>query len=259
MEVISLASGSKGNSTLIKSGTTTILVDAGLSLKELGERLSGYDIDLKSISAVLVSHEHIDHIRGVGELSRAYKTPVYASSIIKEIVKKRVGSIYFSEENFDNDFFIGDIKIETFRLPHDAKYTVGFKIDDGKSKFCIATDLGCVTDSTLNMLQGCSTVLLESNYDINMLKNGRYHYALKNRIASGQGHLSNQAAALCAATLVDSGAERIILGHLSEENNSPEIAFDTVLEALNQAKIKEGKDAELCVAFQHRPSRVFKI
>lgn len=260
-EICTLASGSKGNCTYIKSGNTSLIVDEGLTVKELKLRAALRGIDLDKVSAVLVTHEHSDHIKGVSQFCNEYGAKAYMPLTCFETLRSRgdVISSYEHVDGFEAGFDIGDIRVEPFRLPHDARYTVGYRLSDGKTDIAIATDLGFVSDNTLSRLCGCKAVVIESNHDKLMLEKGRYPYPLKVRIASKNGHLSNADSSAIASQLVASGAERILLAHLSEDNNTPELAFEATKEQLDKHGIREGEDVVLDVAYQYRPSEIIRI
>lgn len=260
-EICTLASGSKGNCTYIKSGATSLIVDEGLTVKELRLRAATRGIDLSDVSAVLVTHEHADHVKGVEQFSREFGAKVYMPLTCYEAMRSRRETVtaYEHVDGFEAGFDVGDLHVEPFRLPHDARYTVGYRLTDGRTDIAIATDLGFVSDNTLARLCGCKAVIVESNHDKLMLEKGRYPYPLKVRIASKNGHLSNADSAAIASQLVVSGAERILLAHLSEDNNTPELAFEATKEQLDKHGIREGKDVLLDVAYQYRPSEIIKL
>lgn len=260
-EICTLASGSKGNCTYIKCGATSLIVDEGLTVKELRLRAATRGIDLSEVSAVLVTHEHTDHVKGVEQFSREYGAKVYMPLTCYEAMrsKREILTAYEHVDGFEAGFDIGDVHVEPFRLPHDARYTVGYRLTDGKTNVAIATDLGFVSDNTLARLCGCKAVIVESNHDKLMLEKGRYPYPLKVRIASKNGHLSNEDSAAIASQLVASGAERILLAHLSEDNNTPELAFEATKEQLDKHGIREGKDVLIDVAYQYRPSEIVRL
>lgn len=260
-EICTLASGSKGNCLYVKSGSTSLLIDEGLTVKELQLRARLRDIDLSQVDAVLVTHEHSDHVKGVEQFSRAYQKDVYMPQSCFDTLNAHGCAItrYRHVDAFDGGFDIGDIKITPFRLPHDARYTVGYRLSDGKCDIAVATDLGFVSDNTLAKLCGCKAVVIESNHDRIMLEKGRYPYALKVRIASKNGHLSNDDSAQTCTQLAASGTQRILLAHLSEDNNTPELAFQAVRDKLMKNGIKEGEDVLIDVATQFKPSEIIKI
>lgn len=233
----SLFSSSSGNSTYIGSAKTGILVDAGVSAKKMKEALLSRDIDPSELGGIFITHEHSDHIKGVRILASTYKIPVFATE----------ATLSFLEENgaltskFPYEVIpyegreIGDIFVKPFRTPHDSRESCGYRIEfsDGQ-KAAVATDIGKITDEIKSNLLGCELVMLESNHDIGMLQNGPYPYALKRRILSEVGHLSNIACADMTAELVSKGTGRIYLGHLSQDNNFPDLAYQTNLSAIRE-------------------------
>ncbi|MBQ4349504.1 MAG: MBL fold metallo-hydrolase [Clostridia bacterium] len=233
----SLFSSSSGNSTFLSSGKTNILIDAGVSAKRLKEALLRRDIDPESIAGIFITHEHSDHISGVRVLAGSYKIPVYATE----------GTLSYMQENGTvNGKFpfevipyegieIGDMLIKPFTTPHDSRESCGYRIELPHSlTAAIATDIGKITDKIKENIIGCDLVMLESNHDIGMLQNGPYPYVLKRRILSDRGHLSNAACGDMAAELISKGTARLYLGHLSDENNFPELAFQTSLAAISE-------------------------
>ncbi len=233
----SLYSSSSGNSTYIGSAKTAILVDAGVSAKKLKEALLGREIDPSTLGGIFITHEHSDHINGMRILASTYKIPVYATE----------GTLAFLEENgkVTNKFpyevipyegmQVGDIFIKPFRTPHDSRESCGYRIEmPGDVRAAIATDIGKITDEIRENIIDCQLVMLESNHDIGMLQNGIYPYALKRRILSDVGHLSNIACAEMTAELVSKGTSRIYLGHLSKDNNFPDLAYQTNLAAITE-------------------------
>ena len=246
---ISLISGSSGNSTLISDGHTHILTDCGMSGARLKDALKKVGIAPESLSALLITHEHVDHVRGAGVIARRYGLPVYATE--KTLLKMDCGPI---NENLlhaikpDAEFEINSIGICPFSIPHDAADPVGYNYFAENEKYSLATDIGHMNEYIFNHISGSKAVLLESNHDVEMLQYGSYPFPLKRRILSDIGHLSNENAAKCAVALIKNGTERIALGHLSQENNRPEIALLETHNALTQAGAKVGDDVKLTVA-----------
>ena len=251
MDILSLRSGSRGNASLVSGGNTKLLVDCGVSGKSVTSALADVDIYPEDISAIAVTHEHIDHIAGIGVMMRRYHIPVWANAATWTAMESQVGKIDKSLVNiFDNDssFEIGEIGVKPFSIPHDAADPVGYSFMCGDEKVAVATDIGELKKDLFEAIRGSKTVLLESNHDVNMLEIGKYPPQLKRRIRGKLGHLSNDDAGRAAEFLVRLGTERIILGHLSEENNYPELARQTVICVLNDAGIKCGRDVLLGVA-----------
>ncbi len=260
MKVCNLASGSHGNATLISSGNTHILVDNGLSMSELNKRLDGLlNVELRDLAGIIITHEHSDHTKGLAKLSNKYHLPVYMHWQSVNNFWDRGELSNLAEVDMDMPFEIGDIAIEPFRLPHDSAYNLGYKMTDGKKTFALATDLGWVSENTLTKLEGCDGVMLESNHDVKMLKYGSYPAYLKARIAGSNGHLSNDECAKTLVKLVQSGTKRVVLAHLSQDNNTPELAFECTKQTLAGSGIIEGKDLDVEVASQFHPTKVIEI
>lgn len=251
MDILSLRSGSRGNASLVSGGNTKLLVDCGVSGKSVTSALADVDVYPEDISAIAVTHEHIDHIAGIGVMMRRYHIPVWANAATWAAMESQVGKIDKSLVNiFDNNssFEIGEIGVKPFSIPHDAADPVGYSFMCGDEKVAVATDIGELKKDLFEAIRGSKTVLLESNHDVNMLEIGKYPPQLKRRIRGKLGHLSNDDAGRAAEFLVRLGTERIILGHLSEENNYPELARQTVICVLDDAGIKCGRDVLLGVA-----------
>lgn len=249
----SIISGSSGNSALLTDGKTNILIDCGTSGKRTIEALESLSVPASRINAIIVSHEHIDHTKGVGILSRKFNIPIFATSGTH--TKSDFGKIDDSlihEISPDITYDIAGIGITPFSIPHDAAEPCGFILTDGNTKFATATDIGVMTDAILSRISGCDNILLESNHDIDMLRFGEYPYALKQRILSDVGHLSNKAAAATAVELVKRGTKHIMLGHLSDKNNLPDIAQMETYNHLTDNGISVGKDVTLQVAERYK-------
>lgn len=259
MKICNLASGSRGNCTYISAGSTSVLVDNGLTLKELNRRAMEVGLNLRSVSAILVTHEHVDHVRGVAALSDACGIPVYVHARSLERFDKNPIPKDVADCKMEEDFYIGDLCVSPFRLPHDSAYNLGYRIDDGKRCFCLATDLGYVEESVRDKMVGADCVMLESNHDVTMLKQGRYPRYLQARILGKNGHLSNEDCALQAAYLAQKGTRNLILAHLSQDNNTPETAFEQTARTLAQYRVTEGKDVLVDVASQYRPTRIIEL
>ena len=228
-----LASSSKGNAILISDASTSILVDAGLSGKQIEQRLESVGFPPENLDAILVSHEHSDHILGVGVLSRRYKLPVYISTKTLTTASKQLGKLH-SKHLFEcgKRFTIGKLAIHPFSVSHDAKDPACFTIKQNGLKIGIATDLGLSTSVVREHLKGCNMLVLEANHDPVMLEEGPYPWPLKQRITSRTGHLSNEDAKKLLEEVKHDGLTHVILAHLSETNNTPEKASTTVSKAL---------------------------
>ena len=226
MKVCTLASGSSGNSLYLETGGSKILVDAGISLRQIKLRLNSIDIDINDLDAVIISHEHIDHTQALKRL----ELPVYVSSNTLELWKDNVK--YLNEFDSETTFRINDLIITPFSVPHDAIDPVGFTITDGLKKMGIVTDIGSVTNLVVNKLQGCNILVIESNHDSETLMYSVYPWPLKQRIKGRLGHLSNEQASELLSRLVHDDLEHVFLAHLSKVNNSPLIAYKTAYNAL---------------------------
>jgi len=227
---VSLISGSSGNATFVSDGKTNLLIDCGMSGAKLKESLHAIDVMPESIDALLITHEHVDHTKGAGVISRRYNIPIYTtqgthtSMDIGNIADKNIKII-----TEDTDFEIGNIGIRPFAIPHDAAQPVGFNFMIGDEKYSLATDIGKITKGILEKITGSKKILLESNHDVEMLKCGTLH-------------------------LVQNGTEHIMLGHLSKENNRPEIAMLETYNLLSQSGVDVGKDMTLQVADRYKPT-----
>ena len=233
MQIFVFASGSSGNCLLVSSGDTNILVDAGISMRRVESALTQTGLTMRDIGGVLITHEHSDHISGLKMLVRHHRVPVYAP---RTVAVRLLGSLPELQESLrvipvGESFPLGSFSVRAFHTPHDTDESVGYRISGG-GVFAVATDMGCVTDEVREGLRGASTVLIEANHDEQMLSYGPYPVYLKRRILSDRGHLSNENCALLAAELASSGTGNIILGHLSRENNRPELALAAVSAAL---------------------------
>ena len=250
LAICPLISGSKGNSHLITNGKTNILVDCGISAKLLSEKLSLYGKSPADLDGFLISHEHTDHTKGAGIICRKFGVPIYATrgtwqAMYKNI--KPVGDEFIHIIAPEQDFLLGDILISPFTISHDAKDPVGYTFSFEKKKISVATDTGIADDRLISALSGSDVALIEANHDKNMLIMGSYTQSLKHRIISDRGHLSNDAAGTLSLKLIKSGTKTILIGHLSEENNYPELAYLTVKNIIEEGGFKEGKDVTLSV------------
>lgn len=247
----SLYSGSSGNSVFIGSQNTKLLVDAGVSCKRIVESLNELDENPEDLSGIVITHEHVDHIKAIGVLNKKFKTPIYANEKTwNEIGKKFDINKIMNKEVFTTgkDFYIGDICINPFKIPHDAVDPVGFNIIHNDKKISIATDIGHINESIINKLSESEIILLESNHDENMVMMSKYPWFLKKRILGNEGHLSNENAGKLIVNLFKNGTNKFLLGHLSRENNFPELAMKTVENLLYENNIEIGKDIFLEIA-----------
>jgi phosphoribosyl 1,2-cyclic phosphodiesterase len=232
VSVSMLASGSRGNCAIVSSTRTRILVDAGISCRETFKRMKSLGDDPRSLSAILITHEHSDHVCGLAMLAKKLQIPIFMTRATHQMwsraIRDQTGERPQLEklEKFESGltFHIGDIAVEPFTIPHDAADPVGFTFRAEGIKVGIATDLGYVPVSVRDHLRGCDVLVMESNHDLEMLRGGPYPWPVKQRVMSRVGHLSNEALADFFANDYDNRAAFVVLAHLSEQNNHPEIA-----------------------------------
>lgn len=257
----SLYSGSSGNSLFVETANTKILVDAGVSSKKIETALNDIDIDPTTLDGILVTHEHIDHVQGLGTLSKKYDLPVFVNQETLDAMPKQKDKI--SDKNIKtfkvtDKFSIGDLEIKPFSIPHDAVNPCGFSIWKGNKKISIATDIGHMTKDILKNLEESLFIMLEANYDPEVLRCASYPFKLKNRIAGPTGHLSNELAGKTISYLLQSGLQNAMLGHLSKESNFPELAYQTVMDELIAGNSDESS-LKLSVASRDFHSNLIKI
>lgn len=258
----SIGSGSSGNCHLIEYKDTGILVDAGLSGKRITTGLEDINVDINKLKGIFITHEHSDHIKGAGIISRKYDLPIFANQKTWLSMKDKLGEI--SKKNvmvFENDraYSLGDLIMRPFSIPHDSSDAVGYNFYAENEKISIATDIGEITDNIRKNLYKSKLVVLESNYDPNMLMMGSYPYSLKRRVMSDMGHLSNDDAAKFCVDLINNGTERILLAHLSKDNNFPELAYETAKSVLMENNMIVGQDVKLDVLLREEISDVYKV
>ncbi|MBQ2841617.1 MAG: MBL fold metallo-hydrolase [Clostridia bacterium] len=252
----SLFSSSDGNCTYIGCSHGGILIDIGVTAKKTELALADIGVDPRSLSAIFVTHEHSDHIKGIRVFAERYGIKVYSSAGtlagMEELnaVTAKTKTDVIPEKGVE----AGGMFVRAFRTPHDSRESTGYSIvtPDGK-RLSVATDIGTVTDSIMSAVYGSDLILLESNHDVGMLQNGPYPYFLKQRILSNYGHLSNERCAEAAVKLMEAGTTRFVLGHLSKENNIPSLAFETTHAAMTMAGAKENIDYLLSVAGNNNP------
>ncbi|MGI6011771.1 MAG: MBL fold metallo-hydrolase [Ruminococcus sp.] len=233
MKLCSIASGSSGNCIFAGSEKTSLLVDAGISGKRIEFGLNEIDRTTADIDGILVTHEHSDHIKGLGVVVRKYKIPIYATAgtigaIMEMGTLGKLPEGIFHEIKEDEPCVIKDITVFPFAISHDGAQPVGYRLENGGRKIGIATDMGQYNDYIIENLKGLDGLLLEANHDVNMLQVGSYPYYLKQRILGKRGHLSNESAGQLLCRLLHDGMKKILLGHLSRENNYEALAFETV-------------------------------
>ena len=253
----SLYSGSSGNSFFVQSTNTNLLIDAGVSCKKIVSALANLGIDINTIDAVLITHEHTDHTKGLVTLSNKYNIPIYANKKTWEALDNISCKILKHNIKFFNvleNFEIGDFTIFPFSIPHDAVAPCGFNIYYNNQKISVATDIGHMSLELLNHLKNSVSIFLESNYDPEILRYSPYPYQLKERISGNNGHLSNETAGKTLANLYNYGLKNAILIHLSKENNFPELAYRTIYN-----EILNCKDLKLDIAPRDNPSKMFEV
>lgn len=251
LEFCTIASGSSGNCTYIGSDHTKILVDAGISGKKIEEGLAELHLTGKEIDALFITHEHVDHIKGAGILSRRFDIPVFATADTWAAMEGSLGKIAPSNKRIvyaDEVCAINDICVKPFTIPHDAAEPVGYNVFAGDKKISLATDIGHVTDTIRESIEGSDLLLLESNHDIEMVKKGSYPWHLKQRILGEKGHLSNAAAGELLTEIMTGKTKYVFLGHLSDENNNPHLAYETVEEILRKNRIEVGTHLKMDMA-----------
>lgn len=249
LKISPLFSGSSGNCALVQADGLNILLDAGYHYKQIISRLADFDITLSDISAIVITHEHTDHIAALPYITRGYNTAVYAPKEISDYVCQR--SYCSNVFPVDGAFDILDVKVDVYQCSHDARACVGYRFGYNGESVASVTDTGRVDGKLAEFLSPCKGIMLESNHDVNMLLNGPYHYVLKRRILSDFGHLSNAQTAQVITALKGSNVKQIALAHLSEQNNTKELAFSTAVHALHDVGLTEGKDVKIFVTDQY--------
>ncbi|MGM0379878.1 MAG: MBL fold metallo-hydrolase [Bacillota bacterium] len=263
LEFCSLASGSKGNSQFISTKNSSLLIDAGMSGKYIENALKSIDKKISEIKGILVTHEHTDHISGVGVLMRRYNFPLYITKNTFGEIKDKIGKIDMEKVNFikkNEKFKINDLTIEPYEISHDAIEPLGFIINYRNKKISLATDLGHAPNKLIKKIKDCDLLFIESNHDESMLESGKYPYFLKRRVLSNHGHLSNDAAGSVIKEVIKHGrVKNILLAHLSKENNFPELAFQTVKNYMMEFDQNLVKDISLDMTFRKKNSKLFRL
>lgn len=253
LKISPLASGSRGNSIFVSDGTTAVLIDCGLSASSLRERAEQTKVSLEHLSAVLITHEHTDHVLGVSALTNRYGIPVYAHPYVHNAMRAKCEIVNRKMLDVAAELTVGTLKITAFKTPHDSVYSLGYRIENALGEsFGYATDLGTFTENVYRGLVGADAVMLESNHDIDMLKNGKYPDYLKRRILGPTGHLCNSECARAVLKFAERGTKTFILGHVSQENNLYDLALETTVNALADAGA--AKEIRVEVARQDEPS-----
>lgn len=252
-----LFSSSKGNSVFVSSGKTKVLVDAGVAACHIEHALSAIGESMTDINAILITHEHQDHIKSAGSLSRRYDIPIYATPKIWENYHGFGNITERNQRKYDYGMTIGDLSLDFFKTFHDAIQPVGLVITSGNTKLGICTDTGKVTPKMIGMLQNADGLIFESNHDPEMLRHSRYAPSLKARIAGENGHLSNEDAVCALRKIIGPATKEIVLAHLSEENNRPELAYETALNGLRDRGVNE--TIRLTVAQPNHTSNIINL
>lgn len=257
----SLYSGSSGNSLFVETENTKLLIDAGVSSKKIESALDTLGVSPNSLDGILITHEHSDHIQGLGTFAKKFDLPVYTNQKTLDAMPKQKEKI--SEKNIklfkiEEKFEIGDLKIKPFSIPHDAANPCGFNIFKDNNKISIATDIGHMTNGILKNLEDSLFIMLESNYDPEVLKFSKYPFLLKTRISGPNGHLSNELAGKTISHLLQCGLKQAMLGHLSKESNFPELAYKTVVEELIHNNYNEDS-LKLSVASRDKPGNIISF
>ena len=264
MRFMSLGSGSSGNCYYLATGTTAVLIDAGIGIRKMKKMLKDCGIDVMSVNAVLVTHDHLDHVRSATYLGEKLGIPVYATAEVIDGVNR----IYCIRQKFRGSarrivkgqrLDIGDMAVTPFDVPHDATDNVGYRIEADGKVFVLVTDCGYVTDEVRGNVADADYVVIEANYDLNMLETGRYLRELKERVKSRTGHLCNTDAAALIADTYHDGLRHVWLCHISQDNNRPEIARQTVALALEARGVMPGRDIDVTPLARYTPSDIYDL
>ncbi|MCR4629235.1 MAG: MBL fold metallo-hydrolase [Clostridium sp.] len=265
MRMVSIASGSNGNCTYVGSDDTHVLVDAGISNRRIELGLKELGLSPADLTAIFVTHEHSDHISGLNILSKKYSVPIYSAPGTVRAMKQmksldRVDAELYHEVGADADVRIGDLDILPFSIDHDAAEPMAYRISCGSKSVAVATDMGHYSPYIVDHLRNLDAALIEANHDVRMLEAGPYPYPLKRRILGDFGHLSNENSGRLISEILNDGIKHIFLGHLSKENNYPELAYETVkLEIDESDNSYKSKDFDITVATRDAMSEVVTI
>ena len=265
MDFFSVASGSSGNCICLGSDQCHVMIDAGISGKRIEEGMNTYDYTTSDMDGVLITHEHSDHIQGLGVVARKYGLPIYATkgtadAILQSSSVGKIDPSLFHVIEAGKTFFIGNLAICPMSISHDAAAPVAYLVSDGRHRVGIVTDLGYYDADIVSHMEGLDALLLEANHDIHMLQVGAYPYPLKQRILGERGHLSNETSGQLLGQILHDGMQHILLGHLSKENNYDELAYETVrLEISLGDNPYRGNDFPIEVAKRDRPSSLIRL
>lgn len=265
MRLCSIASGSSGNCVYVGSETTHLLIDVGISGKRTEAGLKELGLKMSDIDGIFITHEHADHISGLGVLARKYGVPIYATQGTIDGIRQTASVGEIEEELFriitpDEKCIVKDLSLYPMHTSHDAADPVAYRVSHGTQRIGIITDLGCYTDYTVECLKDLDVLYLEANHDVNMLQVGPYPYYLKQRILGKRGHLSNEAAGKLLSRLLHDKMQTIVLGHLSKENNLPELAYESVRVEVTMSDTKyNGNDFPIYVAKRSEVSDIITV
>ncbi len=264
MRVMTIASGSSGNCIYVGDDDTHVLIDTGISRKKVEEGLRRLDLSLNDINAILVTHEHSDHISGLGVVERKCEIPLYATwGTIQGIKNTNLGRMpdgIYNTVECDICFSIGSLKIKPIATSHDALCPCGYRVESQDKVFGLVTDLGVYDDYIVDSFAGVNCIVIEANHDIRMLETGPYPYLLKQRILGDRGHLSNESAGHLIDRLLGNQMQEILLGHLSKENNYPDLAYETVRTEIDLSEsCYHSKDFKISVAGRDEPSHIIEL
>lgn len=258
----SLYSGSSGNSLFVETSHTKLLIDAGVSSKKIENALLDINVDPLSLDGILVTHEHSDHVQGLGTFSKKFNLPVFVNQETLDAMPKqrdKIANNNIKTFKISDKFSVGDLDIKPFSIPHDAVNPCGFNIWKDDKKISIATDIGHMTNNILKQLEESLFIMLEANYDPEVLRCSSYPFTLKSRIAGPTGHLSNEIAGKTISYLLKSGLKNAMLGHLSKESNFPELAYQTVVDELISNDLFDKDSISLSVANRDVHSKLIKV
>lgn len=265
MRLCSIASGSSGNCIYVGSQATHLLIDVGISGKRIENGINELGLTVRDIDGILITHEHADHICGLGVVARKYDIPIYATKGTIRAIKacKSIGEVddsLFCEIREDEKLMLKDLSITPMKISHDAAQPVAYRIGYGSKKIAVCTDLGVYNDYTVECLKGMDALLLEANHDVKMLQVGPYPYYLKQRILGDRGHLSNENSGQLLSKVLNDKVQAIVLGHLSKENNLPELAYEAVrMEITMGDNPYHGDDFRMIVAKRDEPSSIIEL
>lgn len=265
LKFISFGSGSSGNCYYLYTETEALMIDIGIGTRSLKKHFSDYGLNLSSISAILITHDHADHVKSVGSLSSELFLPVYSTAAVHHgieenyCVRKKIKPGYERYIEAGEVFNVGSFEITTFRVPHDSSDNIGYQVRYNDITFCLMTDIGRVTDEMKPFITNANYLVIEANYELERLQHGPYPQYLKDRIVSGNGHLSNIKCAEAIAENASPELKHVWLAHLSEENNHPELARKTVEMKLREYGIIAGKDFKLEVLKRKNPSEIYDL